>query len=90
MTSCSPSNNTAGDNALQVSLQLFRLDKPALDSGALVSIHLSHLIPHFGAIVEAACLLVSVSVQRLLPGMRVTWMAEDLPESDLQGYCQRC
>ena len=69
MTGCSPSDNTAGDHALQVSLQLLRLDKPALDSGALVSIHLPHLIPHFGAVVEAARLLVSVSVQRLLPGM---------------------
>lgn len=54
-----------------MSLQLLWLDKPALDPGALVCIDLTHLIPHFGAVVEAASLLVPVSVQGLLPGLRV-------------------
>ena len=59
-------------HAFEVALQLFRLDKAALDSRALVSIDLAHLIADFGAVVEAAGFLVTIPSEGLLTGCRVT------------------
>ena len=58
-------------------MQLFRLDKATLDPGTLVSVDLAHLITDFGAVVEAACLLVTIPGERLLTGSRITWRFTD-------------
>ena len=56
----------------KVLLQLLRLDKSALDPGALVSIHLAQLISNLGAVVVAACLLVTIPDEGLLPCLWIT------------------
>lgn len=86
-------HSTAGNNALQMSLELLGLYKPAFDPGALVSIHLSHLVSYFGAVVKPACLLVPVPVQGLLSGLRVTCRCtqptESLPDVQVLNKAQR-